>query len=67
MLLDSQILLPLLLNWFRMDFLSFGLKGNRVKIPNSPAAVKLRSTFRYRQLPLEVIPLKGGHREGIGN
>lgn len=25
----------------------YGLKGNRAKIPNSPAAVKLRRTFRH--------------------
>ena len=28
-------------NWFRIVYLLFGLKGNRVQIPDSPAAVKL--------------------------
>jgi hypothetical protein len=33
-------------NWFRMALLPFGLKGNRVKVPDSPAAVKLYTPFQ---------------------
>ena len=39
-------------NWFHADIHLRELKGNRVKVPNSPAAVKLHSTFRQLLLPL---------------
>ena len=37
-------IVPLRRSWFQADIHSPGLKGNRVRIPNSPAAVKLRFT-----------------------
>ena len=38
LIIKSIIFAP---NWFRIVYLLFGLKGNRVQIPDSPAAVKL--------------------------
>ena len=45
---ESRIfLLPLPPNWFLMPmYTGKGLKGNRVRIPDSPAAVKLHFNFQ---------------------
>ena len=42
LIIKSIIFAP---NWFRIVYLLFGLKGNRVQIPDSPAAVSFKTDW----------------------
>ena len=59
LIIKSIIFAP---NWFRIVYLLFGLKGNRVQIPDSPAAVKPRDVPN-----ISATAPRGGKASGQGS